>query len=106
MKVLTICLNILFLLVFFPSLYVAAMSFMSFDAPGSKTPLTWFVVLSVSILPVVIVIAQVRSWMALLNHDFNFALLWSLAPLANIILIACAWFLLDFLQSGKFTRLN
>lgn len=104
MKIATIILNILFALAFVPSVGLLLPTMMMFDAPGStKSPYTIFTAASIVAIPIVIVIAQFVSWIALARGNLSLALWGSLMPLVPSLLAVLGFVLIQVFQGGKFT---
>ncbi|MCU0469069.1 MAG: hypothetical protein MUF58_10730 [Arcicella sp.] len=99
MKTFTIVVNVLFLIGLVPSVMGAMMSPMMFDAPGSEnSKKTWTLFSCMIALPILIIIAQIISWIAYYKQNYGLALKISLLPTADLLIIS---FL--FIIIGSFT---
>lgn len=104
MKIIIIVLNVIFVLVFFISLVSLIPTMMMFDSPEStKSHYTIFTALSLFLLPVIILIAQVGSWWLFAKGNYRSSLWWSLLPLVPIACAALGFLLIEVFQGGKFT---
>jgi hypothetical protein len=96
MKTAVIIINVVFLLILIPSVMGAIMSPMMFDAPGSdKSQKTWILFSCMIALPVLIIIAQIFSWIAFFNQNYKFALSINLLPAIDILLIGLLFFIMS-----------
>lgn len=96
MKTAALITNIIFLIGLIPSFMGAIMSPMMFDAPGSeKSTKTWMLAGSVAILPLLIIIAQVISWIAFSNQNYELAFKINLIPTIDICIIILLFFIID-----------
>lgn len=99
MKTAVIIINIIFLLILIPSVMSAMMSPMMFDAPGSdKSQKTWMLFSCMIALPILIIIAQIISWIAFFNQNYKLAMTINALPTLDILLIG-----LLFLFMSNFT---
>ena len=74
----------------------AVMSPMMFDAPGSeKSKKTWTLVCALAALPLLIIIAQIISWIAFSNQNYDLALKINALPAVDILLIVFMFFIID-----------
>ena len=98
-KIITKIINIILCIIFPISAYMALFSPMMFDAPGSTEDIfVWFLFISLSTFPLVILISIVTSFKMLKSEEGNKkALGFSLLPCINIIL----FFLIIWLSKGK-----
>ncbi len=96
MKSTVITVNIILLIILIPSIFAAMMSPMMFDAPGSeKSKKTWTLVCCLAALPLLIIIAQIISWIAFSNQNYDLALKINLLPTFDILLIIFMFFVID-----------
>jgi len=87
MKTAVIITNIIFLIILIPSAMSAIMSPMMFDAPGSdKSTKTWILFSCMVILPILIIIAQIISWIAFFKQNYKLAMMINALPTVDIIL--------------------
>lgn len=104
MKTATIIINIIFILLLLPGAGMAVMSPMMFDAPGStENKLTILTATSIFTFPIVIIIAQIISWIFFANGNYKVAFWIALLPVVNITLITIGFTLIQILQGGRFT---
>lgn len=88
MKTTIIIVNIILLIILIPSLFGAMMSPMMFDAPGSdKSNKTWILFGCMISLPVLIIIAQIISWIAFSRQNYSLALKINALPALDILMI-------------------
>lgn len=85
MKTTTLIVNILMILGFFPSVWMAIFSPMLFDSGATKR--TWIIFATVVALPILILITQVISWIVYSRGNYGLALKVSLVPFLDIILL-------------------
>lgn len=72
------------------------MSPMMFDAPGSeKSKKTWTLVCCLGALPLLIIIAQIISWIAYSNQNYDLAFKINALPAFDILLIIFMFFVID-----------
>ena len=96
MKSTVLTVNVILLIILIPSIFAAVMSPMMFDAPGSeKSKKTWTLVCSLAALPVLIIIAQIISWIAFSNQNYDLALKINALPTFDILLIIFMFFIID-----------
>ena len=96
MKSTVLTVNVILLIILIPSIFAAVMSPMMFDAPGSeKSKKTWTLVCSLAALPVLIIIAQIISWIAFSNQNYDLALKINALPTFDILLIIFMFFVID-----------
>jgi hypothetical protein len=96
MKSIVLTINIILLIILIPSIFAAVMSPMMFDAQGSeKSKKTWTLVCSLAALPLLIIIAQVISWIAFSNQNYDLALKINALPAVDILLIVFMFFIID-----------
>lgn len=96
MKTTVVTTNVIFLIILVPSIFGAMMSPMMFDAPGSeKSTKTWTLVCCLAALPVLIIIAQIVSWIAYSNQNFGLALKINVLPVFDLLLIIFMFFIID-----------
>lgn len=96
MKSTVLTINVIFLIILIPSILGALMSPMMFDAPGSeKSKKTWTLVCSLASLPLLIIIAQIISWIAYSNQNYDLALKINALPTLDILLIIYMFFIID-----------
>ena len=96
MKSTVLAINVIFLIILIPSILGALMSPMMFDAPGSeKSKKTWTLVCSLASLPLLIIIAQIISWIAYSNQSYDLALKINALPTLDILLIIYMFFIID-----------
>ncbi len=96
MKSTVITVNIILLIILIPSIFAAMMSPMMFDAPGSeKSKKTWTLVCCLAALPLLIIIAQIISWIAFSNQNYDLALKINVLPTFDILLIIFMFFVID-----------
>ncbi|MEA5459904.1 hypothetical protein VB796_12690 [Arcicella sp. LKC2W] len=100
MKTAIIIINIIFLLILIPSVMSAIMSPMMFDSPGSeKSSKTWILFSCMIVLPILIVIAQIISWIAFFKKNYVLAITINALPTIDILLIGLIFFII-----GSFTE--
>lgn len=76
---------------------------MMFDAPGSTDNLsTYFLAASVMSFPLACLLSVSMSWQTLRTGAFSKACLWTLLPLANIVIGAAVLTWISFVQDGRF----
>ena len=96
MKTTVIVINVIFLIILIPSLFGAMMSPMMFDAPGSeKSNKTWVLFCCMIALPLLIIIAQIISWIAYRKENHNLALKINALPAFDILIIILMFFIID-----------
>ena len=96
MKTAAIIINIIFLLILIPSVMSAIMSPMMFDAPGSdKSTKTWILFSCMIILPILIIIAQIISWIAFFKQNYSLAITINALPTIDILLIGLLFFIMS-----------
>ncbi len=96
MKSTVLTVNIILLIILIPSILGAVMSPMMFDAPGSeKSKKTWTLVCALAALPLLIIIAQIISWIAFSNQNYDLALKINALPAVDILLIVFMFFIID-----------
>lgn len=96
MKTTIVTTNVIFLIILIPSILGALMSPMMFDAPGSeKSKKTWTLVGSLVTLPLLIIIAQIISWIAYSNENYGLAFKINALPVFDILLIIFMFFIID-----------
>lgn len=96
LKTTVVTTNVIFLIILVPSIFGAMMSPMMFDAPGSeKSTKTWTLVCCLAALPVLIIIAQIVSWIAYSNQNFGLALKVNVLPVFDLLLIIFMFFIID-----------
>ncbi|PWK29240.1 hypothetical protein LV89_00080 [Arcicella aurantiaca] len=96
MKTAVIIINIIFLLILIPSAMSAIMSPMMFDAPGSdKSTKTWILFSCMVVLPILIIIAQIISWIAFFKQNYKLAMLINGIPTIDILLIGVLFFIMS-----------
>lgn len=84
--------SVIYGLVFIPSLGMAMMSPMLFDAPGSlENRMLWVVFYSIMGLPLSIFVALPCMWIAYKREIRRGALLFSLLPVADALIMAVAF---------------
>ena len=94
MKSTVLTVNIILLIILIPSISGAVMSPMMFDAPGSeKSKKTWMLVCALAALPLLIIIAQIISWIAFSNQNYDLALKINALPAVDILLIVFMFFI-------------
>ena len=95
--------NLIFGLLFIPSLVMFVFSPMIFDAPGSTTsPFTILFWLSIFSFPFAVIISIVCSWILYNSKKYLSALLISLLPILNIILYFLSSLMMDYFCNGSF----
>ena len=88
MKSNVIIVNLIFLIGLIPSGFGALMSPFMFDSPGSESNTkTWILAGSLLLLPVLIIITQIISWIAFSNQNFGLALKINAIPTIDILII-------------------
>lgn len=96
MKTAVLTVNVILLIILIPSIFGAIMSPMMFDAPGSeKSKKTWTLVCCLAALPVLIIIAQIISWIAYSNHNYDLAFKINALPAFDILLIIFLFCIID-----------
>jgi hypothetical protein len=96
MKSTVLTINIILLIILIPSIFAAVMSPMMFDAPGSeKSTKTWTLFYCMVALPILIIIAQIISWIAYSNHNYDLAFKINALPAFDILLIIFMFFIID-----------
>ena len=96
MKSTVLIVNVILLIILIPSIFAAVMSPMMFDAPGSeKSKKTWTLVCSLAALPLLIIIAQIISWIAFSNQNYDLALKINALPTFDILFIIFMFFVID-----------
>lgn len=95
MKTAALILNILMIIGFFPSVWMAIFSPMLFDSGATKR--TWTIFATVVALPILIVITQIISWVVYTKGNYDLALKVSLIPLLDIILLVALFLYSDSL---------
>lgn len=96
MKTPVIVTNVIFLIILIPSIFGAMMSPMMFDAPGSmESNKTWILFGCMAALPILIIIAQIISWIAFKNQNYNLALKINALPVFDIVVIIFMFFFID-----------
>lgn len=96
MKSTVLITNIILLVILIPTIFAAVMSPMMFDAPGSeKSPKTWTLFYCMISLPILIIIAQIVSWIAYSNQNYDLALKITALPALDILLIIFIFFIID-----------
>ena len=96
MKTTVIIINIIFLVILIPSVMGAIMSPMMFDAPDSdKSQKTWMLFSCMIALPILIIIAQIISWIAFFNQNYKLAISINSLPTADIIIIGLLFFIMS-----------
>jgi len=96
MKTAVIITNIIFLIILIPSAMSAIMSPMMFDAPGSdKSTKTWILFSCMVILPILIIIAQIISWIAFFKQNYKLAMMINALPTVDILLIGILFFIMS-----------
>jgi hypothetical protein len=96
MKSTVLTVNIILLIILIPSTFGAVMSPMMFDAPGSeKSKKTWTLVCCLAALPLLIIIAQIISWIAYSNQNYDLALKINALPAFDILIIVFMFFIID-----------
>lgn len=88
--------NIVFDILFIPSLVLIYVSFFIFDN-GTTGFNRWLMFTFFNAVPASILITQIISWVAYSNGNYDFAFKISLVPLIFVLLIG-AWFLKDYLS--------
>ncbi|EKD70349.1 MAG: hypothetical protein ACD_46C00560G0002 [uncultured bacterium] len=95
--------NIIFGLLFLPSLFISAMSVMMFDAPGSENSFyTMLLFLSVISFPLLAIISIPISWIVYKFQKYNIAIIVALSPILSIVFFALSWYLLYVMCNGRF----
>ena len=98
MKIIALVNNILWVLALIPTVMMAMMSPMMFDAPGSeKNTLLWVILCATFLLPVLILVTQVFSWIKFFGGNYPLALKIGLIPLIDVAFI----FFCFIFMSGK-----
>ena len=96
MKTTVLTVNVFLLIILIPSIFGAVMSPMMFDAPGSeKSQKTWTLFSCMIALPVLIIIAQIISWIAYSNQNYDLAFKINALPVFDILLIIFMFFIID-----------
>ncbi len=96
MKTSALTVNVILLIILIPSIFGAVMSPMMFDAPGSeKSKKTWTLVCCLAALPILIIIAQIISWIAYSNQNYDLALKINALPAFDMLLIIFLFFMID-----------
>lgn len=96
MKSSVLIVNIILLILLIPSIFGALISPMMFDAPGSeKSQKTWTLFYCMIALPISIIIAQVVSWIAYSNHNYDLALKINALPAFDVFIIIFMFFIID-----------
>lgn len=87
MKTTTLIVNIIFILLFIPSIVTAFITWLTSQAPNSEvsTSSPFFILLT--IFPFVILTCQIISWIFFANGIYKFALWVGLAPVINLLLV-------------------
>lgn len=88
--------NIIFDIVFIPSLVLVYVSFFIFDN-GTDGSARWLMFALFNGVPASILITQIISWAAYSNGNYDLAFKVSLVPLVFVLLIGL-WLLKDFLS--------
>ncbi|AFK02891.1 hypothetical protein Emtol_1749 [Emticicia oligotrophica DSM 17448] len=86
MKLASIIVNIIAIIGFIPSVYMALFSPMLFDS--GATTRTWILFSLVVSIPVSILITQIISWILFFKGNYTWALGMGLTPLIFLILLA------------------
>ena len=96
MKSTALIINIILLFILIPSIFGAIMSPMMFDAPGSeKSKKTWTLFYCMIALPISIIIAQIISWIAYSNQNYDLALKINALPALDVLIIIFMFFIID-----------
>ena len=96
MKTTVIATNVVLLIILIPSILGALMSPMMFDAPGSeKSKKTWTLVCCLVILPLLIIIAQIISWIVYSNENYGLAFKINALPVFDVLLITFMFSIID-----------
>ncbi|MEM6298432.1 MAG: hypothetical protein AAF740_07070 [Bacteroidota bacterium] len=104
MKTAVIIINIIFLLLFLPSLGLLMPTVMMFDAPGStESPYTIFTAISFVLIPVGILVAQGVSWYFFAQKSYATAFWFSLVPLIPVLCAVLGFVLIEVFQGGRFS---
>ena len=95
--------NIIFGLLFYPSLFITGISAMMFDAPGSENPIyTIMLFMSIASFPLLAILSIPASWIAYKLKKYNIAKMLALSPLLSIVFFAISFFLLNIMCNGSF----
>lgn len=88
MKIIALVANILWTLALIPTLMMAMMSPMMFDAPGSeKQTFLWVLLWATLFLPVLILISQVFAWIKFFSGNYPLSFKIGLIPLLDVAVI-------------------
>ena len=85
MKIIALINNILWVLGLIPTLMMAMMSPMMFDAPGSeKNTILWVLMCATFLLPVLILVTQIFAWIKFFSGNYTLSLKIALIPLIDV----------------------
>jgi hypothetical protein len=96
MKIATIIINIIAIIGFIPSVYIALFSPMLFDS--GVTIRTWILFSLVLSVPISILITQIISWILFFKGNYVWALGMSLTPLIFVILVVIMYMISEDLR--------
>ncbi len=98
--------HIIFGIAFPFSVYVALLSPMMFDAPGStENILVWLLFIAVFTFPLMILTSIIASWgIARSGKGYKMALVCSLLPCLNIALFFISMGCIEIFQNGSFAQ--
>jgi hypothetical protein len=87
-KIAVIVVNVILILSLMPIIVMVGMSTMMFDSPGSTNSIkTWMFFGFIVALPIVIIIAQIISWIAFFKQNYGLALKINALPALDILII-------------------
>lgn len=101
-KIRMIISNIFFGLLFIPSLFLAAISGMMFDAPGSENIYTLLFFSSVLSFPLLIILSIPSTWIFYELKKYKISFFVSLLPFLSIFLFILSFFLIVIVCDGNF----
>ncbi len=96
MKIIALINNILWVLALIPTVMMAMMSPMMFDAPGSeKNSLLWILLGATFLLPVIILITQIFAWIKFFSSNYSLSFKIALIPLIDVAFIFFCFIMLS-----------
>jgi len=88
MKITIIIVNVLLILSLIPIIVMVGMSTMMFDSPGSENSTkTWMFFGFIVALPILIIVAQIISWIAFYKQNYALALKINALPAFDVLII-------------------
>lgn len=103
LKTWLIIINVFFGLCMIPAFFMALMSVMLFDSPGStESSLTWTLFFSLISFPILCLLSIPFTWVFYKKEKPKAALWVSLSPLFSVLFIIIAFVLLEVFCNGQF----